>query len=144
MEVSSIGCFVCTSINGSEPDCEDTFNNTGRFYQNICMGGKRGHAGLFPGSECIKIKATLASTGYTVMVRHCHVDTGGVNSETELGRESHCWLVNMIIFDGVDMRGCSLACRTDGCNGAERTLVERTLLVTGVFLAATLCYFGVF
>ena len=59
ISVTGIGCFVCTSINGSEPDCEDTFNNTNRFYQTICMGGKRGHAGLFPGTECIKIKATL-------------------------------------------------------------------------------------
>ncbi|KAK2166444.1 hypothetical protein LSH36_39g11006 [Paralvinella palmiformis] len=133
--VSSIGCFVCTSINGSEPDCEDTFNNTGRFYKEECFSGRKGRSGLFPGTECIKLKAyhgkwciplasspiciITASTGYRVLVRDCTVDDGGINSESELGRESHCWLVNKVKYQGVIIDGCSLACRVNGCNAGN-------------------------
>lgn len=54
-----IGCFVCTSINNSEPDCEDTFNNTGKFYRPVCQAGRKDRAGLFPATDCIKMKAEL-------------------------------------------------------------------------------------
>lgn len=57
--VDSIGCFVCSSINQSEPDCEDTFNNTGRFYEPECKAGRKGRRGKFPGTGCIKLKAEL-------------------------------------------------------------------------------------
>lgn len=53
--VHSIGCFVCQSINGSEPSCEDTFNNSGQFWQPNCMAGRRGRKGFFPATQCIKI-----------------------------------------------------------------------------------------
>ena len=55
----AIGCFVCTSINGSEPLCEDTFNNVGDFYQPECQAGRPGRNGTFPGTQCIKLKAEL-------------------------------------------------------------------------------------
>ena len=54
---SAIGCFVCSSVNGSEPLCEDTFNSTWKFYQPECRAGRKGRSGLFPGTECIKMKA---------------------------------------------------------------------------------------
>jgi len=55
--VKSIGCFVCSSINGSEPECEDVFNNTGKFYQEDCKAGRRDRSGVFPATGCIKMKA---------------------------------------------------------------------------------------
>lgn len=58
----------------------------------------------------------LFSDTYTVLVRDCSVDNGEITSDTEMGRESHCWMVNMVNFDDVIMAGCSLSCRTDGCN----------------------------
>ena len=59
LTASAIGCFVCSSINGSDPDCEDTFNNTGDYYNAECKSGRKGRSGEFPGTECIKMKAEL-------------------------------------------------------------------------------------
>ena len=55
----AIGCFVCTSVNGSEPLCEDTFNNVGGFYKPDCQAGRPERNGTFPGTQCIKLKAQL-------------------------------------------------------------------------------------
>ena len=55
--VKSVGCFVCSSVNGSEPECEDIFNNTGKFYQDDCKAGRRDRSGVFPATGCIKMKA---------------------------------------------------------------------------------------
>lgn len=116
-QAHGIGCFVCASVNGSEPDCEDTFNNTGnKFYYPSCSGIRKGRMGNFPATECIKMKAKIESTGYSVLVRTCVVDNGETNTETEIGRESHCWFVNRIKYNGQYMHGCVLACNTDGCN----------------------------
>jgi len=62
---------------------------------------------------------------YSVTVRDCTVDNGDTTSDTEMGRESHCWMVNMVRFNDVDMHGCALACHTDGCNHAPATLHRR-------------------
>ena len=57
---SCIGCFVCTSINHSEPECEDTFNNTNaKFYHKTCFSGRKGRDGLFPATNCVKLKAEI-------------------------------------------------------------------------------------
>lgn len=51
---------MCASVNGSEPDCEDTFNNTGnKFYYPSCSGIRKGRMGNFPATECIKMKAKI-------------------------------------------------------------------------------------
>ena len=59
---------------------------------------------------------TIEEKNYSILVRDCAVDSGGVNSESEIGRESHCWMVRRIKFEDKYMSGCSLACGTDGCN----------------------------
>ena len=61
--VHTIGCFVCSSINHSNPDCEDVFNATGKYYKKDCMAGRKLRDGLFPGTNCIKLKAEI---------RKCH------------------------------------------------------------------------
>ena len=58
------------------------------------------------------------SEGYSVLIRACVVDNGGINSETEIGRISHCWFVRKIKYMERYMYGCSVACDTDGCNNA--------------------------
>ena len=67
------------------------------------------------------------------MVRSCTVDSGGVNSETELGRESHCWMVGEVRFNDKKMKGCTVACYTDGCNRAGHMYSSSvvTLIATG-------------
>ncbi|KAK3781966.1 hypothetical protein RRG08_051265 [Elysia crispata] len=117
---SSIGCFVCTSINRRNPECEDTFNNTGKFYVEDCWASRRGRSGSFPGTQCIKMIAEDPSINYTVVVRNCVVDDGGTNSETEIGRESHCGWMRVLKYEGRRMRGCILSCDTDACNLGNR------------------------
>ena len=53
--VQSIGCFRCTSMNGNNIDCEDTFNNTDKYYVSDCWASRKDRIGLFPATECIKM-----------------------------------------------------------------------------------------
>ena len=53
------------------------------------------------------------------MTRECVVDDGGTNSETEIGRISHCGVINWMVFNGTYVKGCILTCDTDGCNTAS-------------------------
>ncbi|XP_074642761.1 uncharacterized protein LOC141899986 isoform X2 [Tubulanus polymorphus] len=121
-EANGIGCYVCTSINHSDPQCEDTFNSTKRsYYQSECWAGRKNRAGLFPATQCIKLKAST-SQNYSIITRSCVTDNGGLTSDSEMGRQDHCGWVRMVSIDGVDMSGCLLACDYDGCNGASRII----------------------
>ena len=71
-----------------------------------CLAGRKGRAGLFPGTACIKLAGTLADTGdnivvrpvlnstvlysVTLQVRGCALDSGSTTADTELTRISHC------------------------------------------------------
>jgi len=134
--VTAIDCFVCASINGSEPECDDTFNNIGRFFETECKAGRKQRQGKFPGTSCIKLKAYLGD--YTVLVRDCTVDNGDTTSDTEMGRESHCWMVNQIVFDDIEMNGCALACNTDGCNTAGPAQRSARVLLAPLVAVLTL------
>ncbi|KAK7498454.1 hypothetical protein BaRGS_00010408, partial [Batillaria attramentaria] len=198
-----LGCFKCTSINHSNPECEDTFNNTDRFWEPDCWGTRKNRMGSFPGTQCIKMIAEdevvlracvlekdlprgrqielgfpsllgkqmtklLAMTeqlakfgsssaatrvpamfaykesrfpvgvlfyleGFAVVVRNCVVDDGGTNSETEIGRLTHCGWMRTIKYLGKRMSGCILACDTDGCNSASLPVIDAlVVLVCGV------------
>jgi hypothetical protein len=55
----SIGCFQCQSVNGSDPKCDDPFFNNfveNSVYQPDCKSGMKGRDGLYPASDCVKIK----------------------------------------------------------------------------------------
>ena len=75
---------------------------------------------------------TLGEHNYTILVRDCAVDSGGINSESEIGRESHCWMVRRIKYEDQYgpkyMSGCSLACDTDGCNNSNSIKASYRLL----------------
>jgi len=79
---------------------------------------------------------------YSVTVRDCTVDNGDTTSDTEMGRESHCWMVNMVRFNDVDMHGCALACHTDGCNRAPTDRHQMSLLTASMALVALLAHTG--
>lgn len=72
---------------------------------------------------------------YRVMARQCVADDGGTNSETEIGRETHCGMVDMVKFDDMDMKGCSLACETDGCNTGNDVTHGRGVIVCSLCAA---------
>lgn len=59
--VSSISCYKCLSINGSNPSCEDSFQgdvaNKPSLLQAPCLTHLRGRTGLFPATHCIKLVA---------------------------------------------------------------------------------------
>ena len=75
---------------------------------------------------------------YSVTVRDCTVDNGDTTSDTEMGRESHCWMVNMVRFNDVDMHGCALACHTDGCNRAPTDFRQVSLAALTVAMATSM------
>ena len=53
---SAIGCYVCQSLNGDNPFCEDPFNTTSvDYFQPDCKSGRKGRAGLFLADACVKI-----------------------------------------------------------------------------------------
>ncbi|XP_033757489.1 uncharacterized protein LOC117339886 [Pecten maximus] len=130
-EADAIGCFQCTSVNKGNSACEDSFNNTDdKYYISDCWASRSGRHGLFPATECIKMIANDDSTGFSLVVRDCVVDNGGTNSETEIGRQSHCGWMREIQYDDKRMKGCILSCNSDGCNGASglSTLHVQTLV----------------
>ncbi|KAL3865097.1 hypothetical protein ACJMK2_006726 [Sinanodonta woodiana] len=136
--VKTIGCFVCTSFNHNNPDCEDNFNNTdNKFYKEECWAGRRDRLGLFPGTECVKMIANDEKSGFSLTVRDCVVDNGGTNEETELGRQSHCGWMREIEYNGRRMRGCILSCSTDACNmGVSLLFSWKYTLFAILFLSA--------
>ncbi len=76
----------------------------------------------------------LEEDNYTVVVRGCAVDSGGVNSESEIGRESHCWMIHQVKYNDMYMKGCSLACHTNGCNHSDQTKASYWLLTAATLL----------
>ena len=57
---------------------------------------------------------------FSLVVRDCVVDNGGTNSETEIGRQSHCGWMKVLQYNGERMRGCILSCDLDGCNTGQK------------------------
>lgn len=57
-EAEGIGCFLCSSKNGSNPNCEDPYHPGHSTYAENCMVGKKNHVGRFPASFCVKITGT--------------------------------------------------------------------------------------
>uniref|UniRef100_A0A915AMH5 Protein quiver n=1 Tax=Parascaris univalens TaxID=6257 RepID=A0A915AMH5_PARUN len=122
--VASIGCFVCSSFNGSNPLCEDTFNSTinqgtlltlsGTYYQYPCWAFKKQRQGLFPADHCIKVNGYRSDQpAQTMVIRTCALDSGTLTADTEIVRISHC---GHFKYEGYQYSGCVQACDTDGCN----------------------------
>ncbi len=55
----SVGCFMCSSYNNSDPSCHDPFNpvETG-IYHKDCKTTVPGRNGLFPAHFCVKMSGT--------------------------------------------------------------------------------------
>lgn len=126
-EVKSIGCFVCSSFNGSDPNCEDTFNSIVyreqsdiigvSYYQYPCWSFKKERQGLFPADHCIKVNGHRTDdVSQTMVIRTCALDSGTLTADTEIVRISHC---GHFKYDGYQYSGCVQACDTDGCNVAS-------------------------
>lgn len=140
-QVFGIGCFVCSSINHSQPTCEDTFNNSIDFFVNDCYTGRRGRWGIFPGTSCVKMKGKMFNSDYTVTIRNCVVDDGDINADNEIARSQHCGLLNRINYENVEMSGCLLSCSTYGCNNINN-IFQNTIVLINTFILPLLLGLG--
>ncbi|KAL3117241.1 hypothetical protein niasHT_007644 [Heterodera trifolii] len=95
----AIGCFVCSSVNGSNPNCEDTFNSSVfasvhgsvGLFQQPCWAFRKNRKGLFPADHCIKVSGhRYDHPNHTLMIRTCALDSGSLTADTEIVRISHC------------------------------------------------------
>ncbi|CAF3259242.1 unnamed protein product [Rotaria socialis] len=117
--VSSISCYKCLSINGSNPSCEDSFQgdvaNEPSFLQAPCLTHLRGRAGLFPATHCIKLVAySKAPKPTQYMYRTCGRDEANDNG---IAHSSHCGFVKLHwLQKNQHFRGCLHTCDSDACN----------------------------
>ena len=56
--LTSIDCYDCYSINGTDPYCEDPIAPAYQKLQRRCMVPKENHIGTFPANFCIKMIGT--------------------------------------------------------------------------------------
>ena len=72
-----MGCFRCESWNGSNPECEDTFNSTAAFlkgfYEQNCMSYMKSRNGLYPATACVKIKGKISKFPHFLNIEIYHV-----------------------------------------------------------------------
>ncbi len=54
----SIDCYSCSSVNGTDPHCEDPIAPAYQTLQRRCMVPKEHHVGKFPANFCIKMIGT--------------------------------------------------------------------------------------
>lgn len=117
----SIDCYVCTSINGGNKDCEDEFipnYSTAKLIERECVYG------LFRATHCTKLTGRRED-GSTIVVRHC--------ADADWGR--HCgaiWYETSKSGEHERMYGCLVACDKDGCNASGRARPSKLLLMAGL------------
>jgi len=153
--VTSIGCFHCTSIGGDNPACEDPFNSTEAFekglYKDNCLAGLKGRGGLYPATACIKFDGYYRSSKENITIRTCTVDSGSKTSDVELIRIPHSCGQTAFLNDGIvgrskkdiddedilkdsDLRiyACINVCNDYGCNHSSNLIHFNLLLITGL------------
>lgn len=106
--VRAINCYTCSSLNGSDVNCEDPYNPAMSTYTEKCMVPKQGHIGMFPANFCIKIVGRNVATWELMVIRACVMKT----------MDSQCGVFR---YQEHTMTGCVLTCDYDGCNSSNRT-----------------------
>ncbi|KAL5238295.1 hypothetical protein ACI65C_005705 [Semiaphis heraclei] len=114
---SCINCFKCSSLNGSNANCEDPFNPAMSTYIEKCMVPKRGHVGMFPANFCTKIIGRNVLTNEIMVIRQCAMKT----------MDSQCGKFN---YQDHTMDGCILTCDFDGCNSGQNNKPNTVLKIT--------------
>ncbi|XP_014221718.1 uncharacterized protein LOC106648985 [Trichogramma pretiosum] len=121
-DVEGIACYMCKSVNGSYPPCDDTFHNnqTDNLLASPCFSGRKGRIGSFPASHCNKLTGVYGDDGSTITIRFCSLDSGSLTIDSELVRSSSC---GGFVLDGRHVHGCAMSCNdNDGCNSAIRSM----------------------
>ncbi|XP_054257836.1 uncharacterized protein LOC128998639 [Macrosteles quadrilineatus] len=117
--VSSINCYICSSLNGSNPNCQDPFNPAMSTYKEKCMVPKQGHVGMFPANFCIKIDGKNVDTKEIMVIRACVIKT----------MDSQC---GEFRYQDTMMTGCIQSCDYDGCNRAFTITSPSILTIFGL------------
>ncbi|KAK4302505.1 hypothetical protein Pmani_025412 [Petrolisthes manimaculis] len=118
-----ISCYVCSSKNRSDINCEDPYHPAYSTFAQDCKVPKQDHIGKFPANYCVKIIGTSAVNGESLMIRTCVLE----NMDSQCG---------VFKFGGEQLTGCILTCRHDGCNPAppSPTAPPKTLVFSLPFL----------
>lgn len=128
--VKGISCYVCSSKNGSDVNCEDPFHPAHSVFSQGCLVPKEGHIGQFPANYCVKIIGTSVRTSESLMIRTCVLE----NMDSQCG---------VFKFGGEQLTGCILTCTYDGCNAAPPPATARLplllLLLCLLFSVCRLC-----
>ncbi|CAD5231947.1 unnamed protein product [Bursaphelenchus xylophilus] len=141
---AGIGCFVCSSFNQGNPECEDMFNSSVSHsakgsvanYQYPCWAFKKDRQGLFPADHCVKVNGYQTDdNSQTILIRTCALDSGTLTADTEIVRISHC---GHFKYEGKQYTGCVQSCDTDGCNGVTGPGVMKMAVLVGLILASML------
>lgn len=122
-QASSINCYTCNSVNGTNPNCHDPFHPAHARYVVDCTVPKDGHVGRFPAHFCVKVVGRTMDTNIEMVIRICSLET----------MDNSCGVFR---YENDILRGCILTCNNDGCNEAPPTLRSHALVVTLVFLLA--------
>lgn len=115
-EVSGIGCYMCTSHNGTDPGCHDPFNPALSNFEDDCRQGKIDRFGYFPAHYCIKIKGTEVGNTREMYIRTCSIET----------LEDQC---GEFQFEGVLYNGCISTCKTTACNKTPKSDTSLGLII---------------
>ncbi|XP_040580275.1 uncharacterized protein [Lepeophtheirus salmonis] len=62
MGMSSIDCYTCSSMNNTDPHCEDPMSPAYKKLKENCKVPKVNHIGTFPANFCVKMIGTSSSS----------------------------------------------------------------------------------
>ncbi|XP_071749180.1 UPAR/Ly6 domain-containing protein bou-like isoform X1 [Lepeophtheirus salmonis] len=116
MGMSSIDCYTCSSMNNTDPHCEDPMSPAYKKLKENCKVPKVNHIGTFPANFCVKMIGTSLKSGESLVIRTCVFED----------MNSQCGTFH---FQNDTLSGCILTCNYDGCNGGHRTLYVQLLLL---------------
>eukprot|EP00095_Tigriopus_kingsejongensis_P011037 maker-scaffold109_size355148-snap-gene-2.23 protein:Tk11037 transcript:maker-scaffold109_size355148-snap-gene-2.23-mRNA-1 annotation:"PREDICTED: uncharacterized protein LOC100906847" len=97
---TGLGCYVCQSVNGDNPYCEDPFNtthpnSTDDFFRTDCRSGRKHRNGK--ATACVKVRGTYWHSGETLVIRTCTVDSNTLTTDPEIARVEHsCGLFDFV------------------------------------------------
>ncbi|MCL4150140.1 UNVERIFIED_CONTAM: hypothetical protein GTU68_048350, partial [Idotea baltica] len=111
-----ISCYVCSSKNGSDINCEDPYHPAFSTLSKSCFVPKENHIGTFPANFCVKIIGRSAVTSESLVIRTCVLE----NMDSQCG---------VFKFGGEQLNGCILSCDLDGCNPSPNleSFISKTL-----------------
>ncbi|CAF0761574.1 unnamed protein product [Brachionus calyciflorus] len=144
----TINCFECVSYNNDNPECEDPFFRSENItIKENCLTSIPYKNDFYRATHCLKLKAE--GHGYSYVIRTCVLDSGSGKMDQEIVRVSHCGLISLENFHGINFtikfdkfktlwnvfNGCLSVCNYDECNRAayKRTMTPYPIWIFVIF-----------